>query len=191
MGTEHSSQRVRPGRHRYGAYEGSCHPCWGLSFEVLLSRRVSNAVLTMYVPSTMLLIVSWLSLWVPPELVPGRMVLVITTLLTLTALFNASIQAVPEINYVKALDIWNLACIVFVFCTIVEYIAVLRFSNEDKRRKVVPVENDKKAAWSVCRRWSGEEKADLLERTFRALLPAAFCVFNIAYWSYFLTTNDA
>ncbi|KAF0287743.1 Gamma-aminobutyric acid receptor subunit pi [Amphibalanus amphitrite] len=82
-----------------------------ISFEVLLSRRVSNAVLTMYVPSTMLLIISWLSLW--------------------------------------------------------------------------------KAAWSVCRRWSGEEKADLLERTFRALLPAAFCVFNIAYWSYFLTTNDA
>ena len=30
-------------------------------------------------------------LQVPPELVPGRMVLVITTLLTLTALFNANV----------------------------------------------------------------------------------------------------
>ena len=35
-----------------------------VSFEVLLSRRVGNAVLTMYVPSSMLVIVSWLSLWV-------------------------------------------------------------------------------------------------------------------------------
>ena len=29
---------------------------------------------------------------VPPELVPGRMVLVITTLLTLTGLFNANVS---------------------------------------------------------------------------------------------------
>ena len=43
-----------------------------ISFDVLLSRRVGNSVLTVYIPSTMLIIVSWLSLWVrlhrrPPD----------------------------------------------------------------------------------------------------------------------------
>ena len=44
-------------------------------------------------------------------------------------------QAMPEVSYVKALDVWTLACIVFVFSTIVEYIIVLRsvdFHTADK-----------------------------------------------------------
>ena len=35
-----------------------------ISFEILLSRKVRNSVLSVYVPSLMLIFVSWLSLWV-------------------------------------------------------------------------------------------------------------------------------
>ena len=35
----------------------------------------------------------------------------------------------PEVSYVKAIDIWTLACIVFVFGTILEYIVVLRYKG--------------------------------------------------------------
>ena len=42
------------------------------------------------------------------------------------ALFVYYRQSMPEVSYVKAIDIWNLTCIVFVFYTIMEYIIVLR-----------------------------------------------------------------
>ncbi|XP_043203568.1 gamma-aminobutyric acid receptor subunit rho-3-like isoform X1 [Amphibalanus amphitrite] len=160
-----------------------------VSFEVLLTRKVRNSVLSVFVPSFMLIFVSWLSLWVPPELVPGRMVLVITTLLTLTGLFNANVQSMPEVSYVKALDIWNLTCIVFVLFTIVEYIVVLRLSYTDSSSPQVVPEKNGKAAWTLEGRWTGKDKAALLEKGSRAFLPVAFFIFNIAYWSYYL--NDS
>ncbi|KAF0310572.1 Glycine receptor subunit alpha-2 [Amphibalanus amphitrite] len=161
-----------------------------LSFEVLLARKVRNSVLSVYVPSTMLIIVSWLSLWVPPKLVPGRMVLAITTLLTLTGLFNANVsQSMPEVSYVKALDVWILACIVFVFGTIVEYIVVLRLFYDGDQTAPSPDKRAQEVSWTECRKWSGVEKAGVLEKVSRALSPVMFLIFNVVYWGYYLTTD--
>jgi len=77
----------------------------------------------------MFVVVSWLSFLVPPESVPGRMAICMTTLLTLTAMFAAVRQSTPSVSYVKALDIWMVVCIFFVFLTLVEYTLVLRYYN--------------------------------------------------------------
>ena len=60
-----------------------------LEFHVNLQRRLSFHLLQTFIPSALFVWVGWLSFLVPPEVVPGRMVLTITTLLTLTAMFNA------------------------------------------------------------------------------------------------------
>ncbi|XP_043239881.1 glycine receptor subunit alpha-2-like [Amphibalanus amphitrite] len=114
------------------------------------------------------------------------MVLVITTLLTLTALFSANVQGMPEVSYVKAIDVWTLACIVFVFGTILEYIVVLRLSTHNNTATVAPKEQNKaktlKGNWTM----TGAEKADRLERFSRVASVVAFAIFNIAYWAYYL-----
>ena len=43
-----------------------------VSFEILLSRKVRNSVLAVYVPSLLLIFVSWLSLWVRTTAVTGN-----------------------------------------------------------------------------------------------------------------------
>ncbi len=47
-----------------------------------------------------------------------------TTLLTLTAMFGAVRQEVPRVSYVSFLDIWMVACILFVFACILEFTVV-------------------------------------------------------------------
>ncbi|OXA56740.1 Gamma-aminobutyric acid receptor subunit rho-2 [Folsomia candida] len=61
----------------------------GIRFTILLRRKLSYHLIQTYLPSTLFIIVSWLSFLVPPESVPGRMALCMTTLLTLTAMFSA------------------------------------------------------------------------------------------------------
>ncbi len=61
----------------------------GIRFQIQLKRKLSYHLVQTYVPSTLFVIVSWLSFLVPPESVPGRMAICMTTLLTLTAMFSA------------------------------------------------------------------------------------------------------
>ena len=46
-------------------------------FELTLRRKVSHYIITYYLPSGMFVIVSWISFLVPPEIVPGRMTLLV------------------------------------------------------------------------------------------------------------------
>ena len=71
-------------------------------------------------------IVSWLSLFLPPESIPGRTGMAMTTLLTLAAMFGAVRQNTPKVSYVSALDVWMCSCVVFVFFILLEYVIILR-----------------------------------------------------------------
>ncbi|XP_035706312.1 gamma-aminobutyric acid receptor subunit rho-2 isoform X2 [Folsomia candida] len=102
----------------------------GIRFTILLRRKLSYHLIQTYLPSTLFIIVSWLSFLVPPESVPGRMALCMTTLLTLTAMFSAVRQNTPNVSYVKALDIWMVVCIIFVFLTLVEYTVLLKLRSK-------------------------------------------------------------
>ena len=75
--------------------------------------------------SGLFVIVAWLSLFLPPESIPGRVAMAMTTLLTLAAMFGAVRQNTPRVSYVSALDVWMCGCIVFVFLTLLEYVIVL------------------------------------------------------------------
>ena len=68
---------------------------------------------------------AWLSLFLPPEAIPGRVTMAMTTLLTLAAMFGSVSQNTPKVSYVSALDVWMCSCIVFVFICLLEYVIVL------------------------------------------------------------------
>ncbi|KAG8239938.1 hypothetical protein J437_LFUL019531, partial [Ladona fulva] len=90
-----------------------------------LHRRLSYHILQTYIPSSIFVITSWISYLVPIEYAPGRLAIGMTLLLTLTAMFGAIRQLTPSVSYIKALDIWMVACILFVFLSLVEFAFVL------------------------------------------------------------------
>jgi hypothetical protein len=61
----------------------------GVIMTILLRRKISYHLLQTYLPSGLFVIVAWLSLFLPPESIPGRVTMAMTTLLTLAAMFGA------------------------------------------------------------------------------------------------------
>jgi len=55
---------------------------------ITMSREIRSHLLESYLPSTLFVIMSWGSFVVIPEVVPGRMVLLVTTLLSLVTMFD-------------------------------------------------------------------------------------------------------
>ena len=66
-----------------------------------LRRYLVYHVIQTYVPSVIYVTVAWLSFLVPSDIVPGRMVLCVTTLLTLTSMFNSvrSVSVSPVVQH--------------------------------------------------------------------------------------------
>ena len=60
-------------------------------------------------------VVSWISFVVPPDVIPGRMALLITLFLVLVNIFNNINSNSPKAEGLTAIEIWMLACILFVF----------------------------------------------------------------------------
>merc|ERR1719189_3420786 len=69
---------------------------------------------------------SWVSFFVPPDIVPARIVLLVTLCLVLINMFNSTTTRIPVSNAVTAMEVWLLACMLLVFLSLVEYAIILR-----------------------------------------------------------------
>jgi len=76
---------------------------------------------TTYAPTLLIVVVSWISFWLPVELAPARITLGVTSLLTLATRLDQAQRNLPPVSYVKAIDIWMFACIFLVFASLVEF----------------------------------------------------------------------
>ena len=78
-----------------------------------------------YLPSCMFVIVSWVSFLIKPDIVPGRMALLIMLFLVLINIFNVVKANAPVSAGLNAVDIYLVACIILVFAVVIEYAVVL------------------------------------------------------------------
>jgi len=131
----------------------------GLIMKLHLTRQIGYHIVQTYIPSTVFVVLAWLSLFIPPESVPGRVGMGMTTLLTLTAMFSSVRQNVPRVSYISYLDIWMLLCMLFVFSCILEFIIATIFLRTGKK-----------------------EKTEKFEFLSKVSLPIFFLVLNIVYW---------
>ena len=64
-------------------------------------------------------VVSWISFVVPPDVIPGRMALLITLFLVLVNIFNTVTTNTPKAEGLTAIETWMLSCLLFVFGALV------------------------------------------------------------------------
>ncbi|GMR30015.1 hypothetical protein PMAYCL1PPCAC_00210, partial [Pristionchus mayeri] len=99
-----------------------------------LKRMIRHYIMQVFIPSAMLVIVSWVSFWLDRTFASARVGLGISTLLTLTVCSAALNSHLPPVNYIKALDVWIGVSLSFIFASLAEY-ALVCFKAEQQGRK--------------------------------------------------------
>ncbi|RZF44395.1 hypothetical protein LSTR_LSTR010024 [Laodelphax striatellus] len=99
---------------------------------ITMSREIRSHLLESYLPSSLFVIISWGSFVVMPEVVPGRMVLLVTTLLSLVTMFDTVRNNSPSALELKCIEVWLISCTLFVFLALMEYFIVLFGIRYDK-----------------------------------------------------------
>ncbi|TRY71861.1 hypothetical protein TCAL_17155 [Tigriopus californicus] len=115
-------------------------------FQIELKRKVNYYIFNYFVPSSLFVAVSWVSFIIPPESIPGRIALIITTLLVLVNIANTVFAISPAADAINALQTWILACICFVVSTAIEYSVVLFITRRHRRRKLLTLMHIKNPA---------------------------------------------
>ncbi|KAI6210430.1 Glutamate-gated chloride channel subunit beta [Aphelenchoides besseyi] len=95
-----------------------------LRMRLRLSRLINYFLLQLYFPTTMIVVVSWVSFWIDSSSTAGRVALAMTTLLTSFTMQTSINAKLPPVNYVKVIDVWLGTCQTFVFGALIEYAVV-------------------------------------------------------------------
>lgn len=98
-----------------------------------LKRRLGYFIFHTYVPTCLIVVMSWISFWIKPDAVPARVTLCVTSLLTLSTQHAQSQKSLPPVSYIKAIDIFMSSCTVFVFASLMEYALVNIFMTADEK----------------------------------------------------------
>ncbi|XP_050707045.1 glycine receptor subunit alpha-4-like [Eriocheir sinensis] len=89
-----------------------------------LRRRLGYYLFHTYMPTCLIVIMSWVSFWIKPEAAPARVTLGVTSLLTLSTQHAKSQDSLPPVSYIKIIDMFMSTCTVFVFLALMEYALV-------------------------------------------------------------------
>ncbi|KAG0437889.1 hypothetical protein HPB47_017242 [Ixodes persulcatus] len=77
-----------------------------------------------YLPTVLIVVISWVSFWLDVESIPARTTLGVTTLLTISSKGSGIQSNLPPVSYIKAIDVWMGACTGFVFSALLEFTVV-------------------------------------------------------------------
>ena len=109
-------------------------PCLKANFH--MTRRLKAYILTTYLPSLLVVLLSWLSFWIDADSTPARTSLSILTILTVTTQSSSLVRSTPANSFTKASDVWMATCLVFVFAAFIEYSIVNTLTRRHKKAQV-------------------------------------------------------
>ncbi|KAH7729003.1 Protein LGC-40 [Aphelenchoides avenae] len=119
-----------------GTYATGTWSCMTAVF--LVQREMMHHIIQTYVPTALIVVISWFNFWLDIDSAPARVSLSITTLLTIATQANAVKLALPEVSYMKAIDFWLGMCMAFVFGVMIEFTICHFAKNQEMHRSNGP-----------------------------------------------------
>ncbi|CAG5133843.1 unnamed protein product [Candidula unifasciata] len=164
-----------------------------------LKRDIGYYIIQVYVPSILIVALSWVSFWLDLEAIPARVSLGVLTVLTLNTHGSHIQSQLPKVSYIKAIDVWIVSSLIFVFAALLEfaYVNVLtrRGDKEIMSTQIfrIPIEGKitSQANGKPPRQVTiggpsrSRMRARRVDKISRILFPSSFLVFNMAYWVFY------
>ncbi|XP_064099440.1 uncharacterized protein LOC135210479 [Macrobrachium nipponense] len=152
--------------------------------KIPLSRLAGYAILNIYIPTLVLLAISYMSLFVRTDMFDTRMMAALTVQLVIATLFSQVSQSLPKTSYFKMVDVWFLFCIAITFIVILFHgiIDSILYPSSGKISSIIQVGA---AAWlgqgSASKPNSASQKneGDFMVRISKIVVLALFVLFNI------------
>ncbi|XP_061211060.1 gamma-aminobutyric acid receptor subunit rho-3 isoform X3 [Neopsephotus bourkii] len=112
--------------------------CWynRLFINFALRRHIFFFVLQSYFPAMLMVMLSWVSFWIDRRAVPARVSLGITTVLTMSTIMTGVSASMPQVSYIKAVDVYLWTSFLFVFLSVIEYAAVNYLTTTEERKQL-------------------------------------------------------
>ncbi|XP_069129055.1 glycine receptor subunit alpha-2-like [Argopecten irradians] len=180
-------------------YNDILYSCVG--FNIQLSRNYGYYLIQVYIPTSLIVMLSWVSFWLNIDAVPARISLGLLTVLTMTTMSSSARSELPRVSYIKAIDVWMAICLLFVFAALIQFAHVNVLSRVERRRRESVVEFKKTDENGSSHREVNQkekpgvaaearEKARTADRIARIAFPLTFLVFNLAYWPVYLVWDN-
>ena len=161
-------------------------------FQVGFRRQSEPYIGQYYFPTGLMVAASWSSFVIPPDSIPARVTLLVTTFLVLINVANTAFTNSPGSTRVNPIQIWILGCLAFVLATVVEYSSILCYQRYVIRKTMVT--RRKIARQGICLRPMKNDMVGITENSMLILLSQVdltclvgsfllFVVFNIVYWT--------
>ena len=160
-------------------------------FSLRLRRKIFPFLLKSYLPTCLLVMISWISFFIPCQMVPGRVALLVTGFLMIINISNGSRNEAPISAGFTAMDIWLVSCVVFQAAALCEYAVLLKIRFRGNQA------NSKEAGKKVFVVRSAKEESPVVDDLDRRcakidwasfwILLVLWTLYNVGYWSHYLT----
>ena len=112
-------------------------------------RSLGYYIIQIYIPSTLIVVLSWMSFWLDRTSAPARVSLGITTVLTMVTFIWSTNASLPKISYIKGIDVYLVFCFIMTFSSVIEYGSVSfthRYIERKKRKNAQANQTQSKPA---------------------------------------------
>ncbi|OTF77173.1 hypothetical protein BLA29_000402 [Euroglyphus maynei] len=101
-----------------------------------IERSIGYYLYQTFIPAFLIVLISWIPFWLGHDDHVERVAIGVTTVLTITTLITSTMESLPKISYVKALDIYLFVCFIMVFLSLIEY-AIVGYHEHSRRIRFI------------------------------------------------------
>ena len=86
---------------------------------IVLKRKVATELLTTYLPTILLLLITFTTIFFDRDLFGDAIAVNLTIMLVMTTIFTSKIEELPPTSDMKMIDIWLISCLVIPFLEVI------------------------------------------------------------------------